>query len=72
MQDSMKLKMPIIQSFSSQMRSIKKILPERIFKSLEQINRKTSYQVEFDDSELVKHSVDYINEKLVVANQVFT
>ena len=36
-----------------------------------QINRKTSYQVEFDDAELVKHSVDYINEKLVVSKPSF-
>ena len=36
-----------------------------------QINRKTSYQVEFDDAELVKHSVDYINEKLVVSKLSF-
>lgn len=36
-----------------------------------QINRKTSYQVEFDDAELVKHSVDYINEKLVISKPSF-
>lgn len=36
-----------------------------------QINRKTGYQVEFDDAELVKHSVDYINEKLVVSKPSF-
>lgn len=37
------------------------------FKDLwKQINRKTTYQVTFDDDELVELSVDYINEKLRV------
>ena len=48
-----------------------KYCPKRIFKSLKQINHKTSYQVEFDDAELVKHLVDYINEKLVVSKPSF-
>ena len=36
-----------------------------------QINRKTAYQVTFDDTELVEQSVDYINEKLVVSQPVY-
>lgn len=36
-----------------------------------QINRKTAYQVTFDDFELVEQSVAYINEKLVVSQPVY-
>lgn len=36
-----------------------------------QINRKTSYQVTFDDDELVECSVAYINEKLEVNQPVY-
>lgn len=36
-----------------------------------QINRKTTYQVTFDDAELVEQSVDYINEKLIVSQPVY-
>ena len=36
-----------------------------------QINRKTAYQVTFDDTELVEQSVAYINEKLVVSQPVY-
>ena len=36
-----------------------------------QINRKTTYQVAFDDTELVEQSVAYINEKLVVSQPVY-
>lgn len=36
-----------------------------------QINRKTAYQVTFNDAELVEQSVAYINEKLVVSQPVY-
>jgi len=36
-----------------------------------QINRKTAYQVTFDDTELIEQSVAYINEKLVVSQPVY-
>ena len=36
-----------------------------------QINRKTAYQVTFDDAELVEQSVAYINEKLVVSQPIY-
>ena len=36
-----------------------------------QINRKTAYQVTFDDAELVEQAVEYINEKLVVSQPVY-
>mgnify|MGYP000845832415 FL=1 len=36
-----------------------------------QINRKTAYQVTFDDAELVEQSVAYINEKLVVSQPTY-
>ena len=53
------------------------VLNEENFKRTEflnlwkQINRKTAYQVTFDDAELVEKSVAYINEKLVVTQPVY-
>ena len=71
MLDSMKLK---CQSFSHQFSNEvnqENIARKEFLNLWKQINRKTSYQVEFDDAELVKHSVDYINEKLVVSKPSF-